>query len=288
MVENPVLSRRDFIKKILTYILIALGWGYGIKWYSKYVEPFWLESSVFSINDSIIPKSFHQSRIVQFSDTHLGFHFSIRQLKKTVKTINSLQPDLIIFTGDLMDEPGSFKKSQHIIPVLRSLKATYGKIAIYGNHDHGSNGTILFRDIMEASQFKVLRNENMAITSKAGESIYIAGIDEPMIGTPDWYKTLRHIPSDQFCLLLSHAPDLADSASKKGVHAQLSGHSHGGQIQIPFAGPLITPPYAKKYYEGSYMVNSMKLFVNRGLGTTRIPYRFFSRPEVTSITLLSY
>ncbi len=94
-----------------------------------------------------------------------------------------------------------------------------------------------------------------------------------------------------FKILLSHAPDLADQTIQYGVEWQLSGHSHGGQIKIPFVGALVTPPFAEKYTEGFYQINklgkSLSLYVNRGIGTTRLPFRFLSKPEITVFRLVA-
>src|SRR5699024_2934241 len=98
------------------------------------------------------------------------------------------------------------------------------------------------------------------------------------------------IPTDSYKILLSHAPDLADEAALFNIHLQLSGHSHGGQIKIPFVGAIVKPPYAEKYYEGFYKIGDnppLTLYVNRGIGTTRLPFRFLSRPELTVFTLVS-
>ncbi len=249
------------------------------------VEPKWVDISQYKYSHPLIPSSFNQTRVVQFNDTHLGFQYDLSSLKKTVHTINSFKPDLICFAGDLLDNPDEYRVSSEFYEIFGSLTAPLGKYAVYGNHDHGGYGTELYEKVMDKCGFKVLKNTSN-ILRKAGESILIAGVDDSILGVPDVAKALQGMPENLFTLLLSHAPDYANTASSSPVHLQLSGHSHGGQVQIPFIGPLITPPYAKEYYEGLYEINEhFSLYVNRGLGTTRVPYRLLCRPEITVFDL---
>ena len=161
---------------------------------SKEVETRLLEINKHSIHHPNIPSGFDQFTIVQFSDTHLGFHYQAEQLAKVVKTINKLNPDVVIFTGDLMDEPNKYQHSDEIIPILSSISATFGKFAIYGNHDHGGYGTDLYRDIMINSGFTVLQNDSEQINLLDGSSMYMVGLDDAMLGKPDFEKAVEGIP----------------------------------------------------------------------------------------------
>ena len=187
-----------------------------------------------------------------------------------------------------MDAPNQFKEPEQIAPILAKLSAPLGKYYIYGNHDHGGYGSDLYRNIMEDARFTLLKNEAKPIQQIDGSGIYIIGIDDAMLGRPDLAAAYKQVTRDVFTLLLSHAPDLADRAAHYPIHWQLSGHSHGGQVKIPFFGALVTPPYARKYPEGLYSIGKsslLKLYVNRGLGTTRLPFRFMAKPELTVFTL---
>ncbi|PLS16493.1 metallophosphoesterase [Bacillus sp. M6-12] len=281
------ISRRSFIKRSLGTLLTFTGFGVGGRFYAKHVEPHWFETTEYTITHDLIPQGFNDFKIVQFSDTHLGFQFQLEELKGIIKKINNLQPDAVFFTGDLMDEPNKYPQPGQIISVLKQLKAPMGKFCVYGNHDHGGNGSRLYEEIMSRSDFTILRNTNTSISLLNGDSLYIAGIDEPMLGNPDISAALNGLPANVYKILLSHAPDFADQISGDSVQLQLSGHSHGGQIQIPFFGALVTPPYGQKYHEGMYELESLELYVNRGLGTTRLPFRFLSRPEITVFNLSS-
>jgi predicted MPP superfamily phosphohydrolase len=211
------------------------------------------------------------------------------QLEELIEKINKIKADIIFFTGDLMDEPNKYSEANQIPPLLQKIEAPMGKFAIYGNHDHGGYGSDIYKSIMEEAGFILLLNENRKI-EVSGSSIHVIGIDDAMLGRPDIKLAAENIAEPSYKILLSHAPDLADGASSFGIQLQLSGHSHGGQIKIPFFGALVKPPYAERYHEGFYEIGSQEpltLYVNRGLGTTRLPFRFLSRPEMTVFTLHS-
>ncbi|CAH0345894.1 metallophosphoesterase [Bacillus sp. CECT 9360] len=282
------ITRRSFLKRSIAAILALSGISVSGKYYTHEVEPKWLDINTISIHHPLIPKGFNGFRIVQFSDTHLGFQFQLADLESIIGKINDLKPDLIIFTGDLMDHPNQYPFQKETIPLLKKLQAPHGKFCIYGNHDHGGYGSEIYDNIMRKSDFQVLLNANTSISLLNGDELFIAGLDDPMLGNPDFAAATAGIPKNSYTILLSHAPDLADTSATYDIQLQLSGHSHGGQVQIPFVGALITPPFAEKYKEGTFDIDQLKLHVNRGLGTTRLPYRFLSRPEITVFDLKSH
>jgi uncharacterized protein len=284
------MKRRTFLKRTFGTFLTVLGLGSGGYFYANRIEPSLLEINKLDIKHSLIPTSFNGIKIVQFSDTHLGFHYNVNQFKKLVEKINQLEPDLIFFTGDLLDEPNKYDEINKVAPILQQLNATIGKYCIYGNHDHGGYGSEIYRNLMELSNFTVLLNESLLITQPDGSSISLLGIDDRMLGRPDLEKAIKQVSKESFKLLLSHAPDVADEALNYGIHWQLSGHSHGGQVKIPFVGALVIPPFAQNYPEGLYSIgenNPLSLYVNRGIGTTRLPFRFMAKPELTLFTLIT-
>lgn len=284
------LTKRTFLKRTLGSFLTVLGLGSGGYFYANRIEPNLLDINYQQMQHPFIPRSFDGIKIVQFSDTHLGFQYNLNQFEKLVKKINNLKPDLIFFTGDLIDEPNKYPEINQLVPILQQLKAPLGQYCIFGNHDHGGYGSDIYRNIMETSNFTVLLNESKPIKLKNGSKIYLIGIDDAMLGQPDLKLALNQVPNNMFKLLLSHAPDLAETAVQYQIHWQLSGHSHGGQVKIPFVGALVTPPFARVYTEGLYTIGEsspLTLYVNRGIGTTRLPFRFMARPELTIFTLKS-
>ncbi|WP_246944020.1 metallophosphoesterase [Bacillus pinisoli] len=279
-------TRRGFLKRAFGYSIGAIlttAFGYT---YSRYIEPHQLEINRYDVRSPYIPKGFKGIRILQFSDTHIGHYYDIDQFSELIHTINGLEADLVFFTGDLIDAPDRYPNPSQLIPLLSAIRAPLGKFSIYGNHDHGGYGTESYKQIMEQAGFTLLINSATNITF-LNETITIAGLDDYMLGRPDFEQTLRQIPENEYTILLAHEPDVAKISHSYPVHLQLSGHSHGGQVQFPFYGAVITPPYASDYVEGFYEIGNipLTLYVNRGLGTTRVPFRFLSKPEISIFTL---
>ncbi len=247
-----------------------------------------------TIRSPRIPPSFDGATIVQFSDTHLSSAYSLKRLGKLVEAVNSQHPDLVVFTGDLHDA----RRSDNIAkydpsPLLARIQAHLGKFAVYGNHDFGyerklrSSGAFLNR-----GGFSVLINSTQRIEHTDGDYITISGLDDYVLGKPNAAKTIARLEDDRFHVLLVHEPDLADRLIRYPIDLQLSGHSHGGQVRLPLLGSLVRTKLGSKYVGGMYRIGGghrvkrpYRLYVNRGIGTTRIPIRLFCAPELTVFTL---
>jgi predicted MPP superfamily phosphohydrolase len=280
-------TRRAFLKKAAAFsagTFLASSLGYM---YARYIEPRQLDIVEQTIISPNIPKGFHGTKILQFSDTHLGLSYNLEMLRHLTEKMNALNPDIVLFTGDLIDIPNQYAYIDKVAPVLKTIKAPLGKFSIFGNHDHGGYGTEIYKQIMHESAFTLLVNEVVQIRLLDNSYIVIGGLDDALLGKPSYGSTLSQLSEDVFSIMMVHEPDVAQELALYPVNLQLSGHSHGGQIQIPFYGPLITPPLSTLYREGMYTIGQtdMQLYVNRGLGTTRLPFRFLAKPEVTLFTL---
>lgn len=282
------MNRRTFLKRSMGSLLAFLGLSGGTYYYANEIEPAMLEIDRETISSAKIPGAFNHFKIVQFSDTHMGFHYNLDQLNEVIKKINNQNPDLIVFTGDLVDKPQSYNWNGTLIKALQKLHANHGKFWIYGNHDHGGYGTDIVKHVMEQADFQLLKNSH-TVVEKNNAKIIVAGIDDVMLGKPDLDKTLSKSDDRLFTILLAHEPDFADKTVHYPVDVQLSGHSHGGQVRLPFIGHLYTPIYAEKYVQGkhTFQHNKLTLYVSRGIGTTRLPYRFLCKPEIHTFTLQS-
>lgn len=226
-----------------------------------------------------IPPKLSGFTIVQLSDLHMHNYTSKKWIKMIVNKTNSLNPDLIVITGDLIEEKIHHKKNFH--EILKELKSNYGVIAITGNHEYYA-GIKNFLDFAENSNIKVLRNEKITIA----EFIDIVGIDDDtsirMTGkVPDRDSVLDGTNKQSLTVLLYHHPTGFNTATKKGVDLQLSGHTHSGQI----------PPYDLivslifKYPYGLYKKNNSYIYVTCGTGVWGPPMRFLSRSEIVKIIL---
>src|SRR5699024_297797 len=142
-----MMNRRSFLKKAFGGMLTLIVLGGGSYVYAREVEQNMLHNNHQKIVSANIPPAFKNIKIIQFSDNHVGFHYTIDQFEQLVLTINNEAPDVIVFTGDLIDEPQSYMLTDRLIETLQTLQAPHGKYWIYGNHDHGGYGTQIVKDI---------------------------------------------------------------------------------------------------------------------------------------------
>ncbi len=284
LIKGIIKLIRCIISISVTLILIAA----GIYIYARYIEPELLIVKEEKLITNSINLSKEPLKIVQFSDVHLGPDFTINHFKRVVERINTLEPDLIIFTGDLIEDNKVFNEKEEAAKLLGGLKATYGKFAVYGNHDHGGNGTKRYAQILKAADFTLLVNNHQIITLNNGERVNLMGIDDILLSKVDIAEAMKGIEETDYNIFISHAPDVVDQVKKFPIDLQLSGHSHGGQVRIPFVGAPFTPPYGKKYIKGKYTFEDNKriiLYVNSGIGTSQMRYRFGNVPEITCFTI---
>ena len=279
------ISRKTFLKKGIKWLGGLVGLSVATSAYAYGWERTWLDMVRIPLAIPGLPESFRGTKVVHFSDVHLGHHMEANDLKRIVSKIQNEQPDLICFTGDMVDE--SIAPLVDAVPILSQLQAPLGKFAVLGNHDYALGKQKVVTEALTASGFEVLDNRSKLVT-KNGESLYIAGVEDILHGSPDLARATANIPVGQTVILLAHEPDFADRAAQYPIHVQLSGHSHGGQVRLPWIGHILTPPLARKYVQGLYRVgdyNQLQVYINRGLGTTILPVRFFCRPEITVLTL---
>lgn len=239
-----------------------------------------------------LPAAWDGLRIAQLSDFHYDDYFSAVPLRKAVETLNRLQPDIILLTGDFVTVPAfspERKKAADVIEpctqLLAQLKAKLGVYACLGNHDAATDPDRIVR-VLESHNIKVLRNHSISL-EKDEKRLWLAGVDDVIEATADLDLTLQKIPADEPVVLMAHEPDFATRVAKYPVDLQLSGHSHGGQVRIPFIGAPVLPELGVKFPKGLYQVGKLTLYTNVGIGTVRLPVRFACPPEITVLTLKS-
>jgi predicted MPP superfamily phosphohydrolase len=240
--------------------------------YGYFVEPYWIDVNVIPIEtEKLTSTSF---RIVHFSDMHC--EGKMRNEKRLVELVNSLQPDIIAFTGDTLN-------TSQALPLFKDtmsdLKAKLGKFAVRGNFDARY---LRYTDLYGGTGFELL-DEKTASTEKNGEKISVTGL---RCGRPGRFRELlAEVADDQFSVFLYHFSDLVEDVGCLNVDLYLCGHTHGGQVTLPIYGALITlSKFGKKYESGMYKINNTILYVNRGIGLEASPapkVRFLARPEIT-------
>ena len=234
---------------------------------------------------------FHGLRVAQISDVHNDEFTDPAYLKQVVATVNGLRPDLVVLTGDYISyKPFHTRQRLRFIDPCAAVLQTIAcplRYAIMGNHDAAVNAAAV-TDSLVGHGIPVLANGYTAI-ERDGRRLWLGGVrdvteDHPQLDTAVPRPGIRG--SDPV-ILLSHEPDFADAAARHGgVDLVLSGHTHGGQVRLPFVGATVLPPLGKKYVEGLFQLGPMKLYVNRGIGTVGMPIRFRCRPEISLHTLV--
>ncbi len=226
---------------------------------------------------------FHGFKLAQISDFHIGTWLSSEYLAQAVKLVNQENPDLVAITGDFVTyNPERY--FDDLVAKLSELDAREGVVAVLGNHDHWSDPEIVRQVIAQAGIHDL---SNTLLTLKRGNGkLHLCGVDDYMNAKDNLGAVLQMLPEDGSAILLSHEPDFAEvSASTGRFDLQISGHSHGGQIVLPFIGAPFLPGYARKYPSGLYNINGMLQYTNRGLGTAELQMRWNCRPEITILHL---
>jgi len=237
------------------------------------------------------PERMNGFTIALLSDFHYDSYFSVHPLHAAIPLVNGLRPDLVVLTGDFVSVPLVGDDAQGALAaepcarLLRHMTAPHGLWAVLGNHDANSDPQHVTR-ALQAEGIQVLANQSVAM-ERDGARFWLAGVSDVLSNTADLNEALRGIARNEAVVLLAHEPDFADEVSKFPVDLQLSGHSHGGQVRIPFLPPLYLPDMARKYVMGSFQVGSLALYTNAGLGTVGAPVRLNCPPEITLLTLHS-
>ncbi|MFD1163929.1 metallophosphoesterase [Hwangdonia seohaensis] len=248
-----------------------------------------------------LPKAFENLRIVQISDAHLGsFNHRFHILNRAVSKINQLKPDLILFTGDLVNNYAWELRGWS--RVFRKLSATMGKYAVLGNHDYGDYSRwnskkkkqenfnaikAFFKDI----DFNLLLNQSEIIEDN-NDKIAIIGVENwgnpPFKQYGDLQKAIKNVETIPFKILLSHDPShwTEEVVGKTDIALTLSGHTHGMQAAFKYKNLQWSPiKYKYKHWAGLYNEKDQYLHVNRGLGWLGFPGRLGMRPEITLIEI---
>lgn len=284
--ERKDISIVKWIKRITITILLLILLGIGLYLYSRYIEPFLLVTVNYTKE---VPSDVKETKIVFFTDTHFGKYYDDSNLEKIVEKINAAEPDIVVFGGDFFDDYARDKDLLDIDSItkqLSAIEAKYAKIAVYGNHDYGGGAQWIYKSVLEDGGFLILRNDTLFLEELNFE---IVGLDDHMFGSID--EELYQLSEDKFHLAITHEPDVADHFFAQGENLLLAGHSHGGQVKLPFLTEKVLPAGAKKYVDGEYIIEKegaskeTNLYVSSGIGMTNMPYRFMNIPEIVVITL---
>lgn len=273
------------MKKIIRFLLILLLIILLLVIYARYEGTNGLITKEYKIETADISNSFDGIKIVHFSDLHYKRIINKDRTKEIVDEINLINPDIVIFTGDLIDKDFdvSDEDIEDLTLLLNNINSKYGKYAIIGNHDYVRDDDIL-NDIYNNSSFVLLKNSYDVIYGDNNDKLFIGGVDTYSYDKADIDKTMEYFEDNEdidYKIILVHEPDYIDTiTSKYNVNLVLAGHSHNGQINIPFIKEMFLPYGSNKYYENYYIVNDTPLYVSSGIGESRINFRLFNKPSI--------
>lgn len=278
--EGSEKENKHIALKILLFLVI-LG-VFSLLW-ARYVSTSGLIVKEYAIRNDKLSEDYDGLKIVHFSDLHFGSTIFKDELKNVVETINNQGPDIVVFTGDLV-ESGVVLTDEELntlVEELKKINPTIETLAVDGNHDYDENG--YFNRVMEQLDWNVLNNTYDFVYYNSKTPIVFVGLKDLMYGKQDYenaFSFINEMNEDLYTIVLAHEPDQVDEFNSYSFDLVLSGHSHLGQVRLPFIGALYTPQGAKKYYDEYYKINNAELYISGGIGTSTIKFRFFNKPSI--------
>jgi predicted MPP superfamily phosphohydrolase len=273
------LTRRQFLTGIVSTPLIALSTASA---YATLIEPYNYLISQTDIYIKELPERFENYRITQLTDIHHSQILGIDEVRRVVRLAQQTKPDVFVLTGDYTTSYRRF--IEPCAQALAPLNAPDGVWAVLGNHDHYTDPELTMR-ALERQHIAVLNNQNTKLR-RGSDTIQLSGIDDWTWNATDWSKAFSGLNKKIPTLLLSHQPSVLDFAQTQDVSLILSGHTHGGQIKIPFLGPPAR--FATKdlrFAQGLFRHDNVQLYVSSGTGVIGLPVRFGVRPEIAVLRL---
>ena len=277
-VETNEVSKKHWLISLFIFLVILIG---SIIAYARYVSTTGLEVIENGISDTELPASFNGFKIVTIADIHYGKTTSLNDVKKIIKRVNSLKPDVIVFLGDLFDN--EIKISNNDIELLKKefakLDASISKYAVKGDNDY--NNITDFETIFKYSDFNILDNTNDMLYYKGNIPIKFVGTTSLLKSKIDYDSAFKQDDKNEyFTILLSHEPNVINNIKGHKVNVMFTAHSMGGLINIPFIGGVFKFKGSDNYLKGEYDINNTKMYVNSGIGTYKYNFRWFNRPSI--------
>jgi predicted MPP superfamily phosphohydrolase len=283
--EQHLITRRRFLGATIATA------GLGLAVYSGTYGRHQFEITHRTVPIRNLPDAFQDFRIVQMSDIHLDEFTETSFLERMVAEVNTLNPDLVLITGDFVSRgplafPYAWRCAGVAAEILSTLKAPQ-RFGILGNHDVDVGPEHIIPSL-EAHKTPILVDSYTPI-ERGRDILWLCGSDDAGTRTPDLYFSIPARPNAPV-IFMCHEPDYAETVALHPrfplIDLMLSGHSHGGQIRLPYIGPLILPPMGQKYVQGAFQLDHMQLYVNRGIGTVGLPFRLNCPAELTHFTLI--
>ena len=269
--------------KLLSIFLLLVVIVVTIFLYAKYTGIKGLIVKEYRVKSEILTNNFSGLKIIHFSDLLYKSTVDKEDVKNLIKRINELKPDIVVFTGDLINKNAKINNEdiEFLEEELESISATVGKYAIYGDEDYSIES---YKTIMEKSKFKILNNSYDEIFYKNNESMFIIGLPSSLkeeIKLEDAFNFYKEDEKRKFIIVLVHDGKTIRflDESTYEVDLVLGGHSLNGSVVIPYYGGIFIDDGAYKYYQEHYSKGITDIYISSGIGTNKYPYRIFNKPS---------
>lgn len=272
------------IRRLCMLLLIAAILTAG---YSRYIEPERLVVKEITVETAL---DIEACKVIFFTDTHFGALYDETHAEKLVEMINERNADIVIFGGDLFDNYARDRERldmEYLQEKLSGIEAKGGKYAVFGNHDYGGGAVRIYEDFMNRCGFQVLDDETVFLETFRIELI---GFDDYLLGQTE--AEAYQIRSDKFHLIAAHEPIVSKFIDSSGENFLLSGHTHGGQVSVPYVTKKLLPKGSGQFIKGFYDAQgadaetSVPMYVSSGIGLTKYPFRLFNVPEIIEVNLI--
>ena len=273
------VSRRQFLRGALAVPLVGVS---AASAYATLIEPYNYLVSQTDVYLKNLPERFENYRITQLTDVHHSRILGIEEVRRVVQLAQRTKPDIFVLTGDY-----STSYRRYIEPcaeALGGLSAPDGVWAVLGNHDHYTDPE-LTTWALERQHITVLKNQNTNL-KRGPDTLQLSGIDDWTWNATDWTKAFAGLNKAVPTILLSHQPNVLEFDQTQNMSLILSGHTHGGQIKIPWLGtPAKLATKDLRFAQGLFRHNDVQLYVSSGTGVIGLPIRFGVRPEIAVLRL---
>ena len=289
--SSPPCDRRPFkrkMKKITRRWFLKLAGGMGTLGlaasYPVFVERYTVLTNTYRIPVPNLPEAFAGFRIVHLTDLHYGLLVPLSLIWSVVTETNRIDRDAVVCTGDYVHQKRATDQIDAVWPILSELHAPAGVFSVLGNHDHWADTARSRHWLAETEQDLSHRVRSIA---RGKSRLWFAGAGDLWMDHRDLDGLLGEIPETDCRIVLAHNPDTADTTFASRVDLMLSGHTHGGQIDIPFVGTPVLPVRNKTYSHGlKTSSRGFPIFISRGIGWSKYPIRFNCYPEIAVLELV--
>jgi predicted MPP superfamily phosphohydrolase len=274
------MNRRQFLKRTLwAGAATAL-----VGTYPLFIERYIIRINHYTIPVPNLPHEFDGLRVLHLTDLHYGPLMPLEILGKVVQKSNELEKDIVVCTGDYVRGTAAARRIDGIWSVMADLRAPEGVYTVLGNHDHWASTDQSVRWLNTSGHIN-LRHKAVPLTRK-GKSLWLGGAGDLWEDHVNLDLVLKDVPDDACRIVLAHNPDTADTDYTARVDLMISGHTHGGQVKIPFIGTPLLPVKNKAYTSGFIRSHKTNVFISRGIGWAALPVRFNCFPEIAILHIV--